>query len=47
LPVDARLAAGVHASLSRKRNSFGLTLPADIGFELREYGQHAEEGASR
>ena len=46
LPVDARLAAGVDASLLRLRNAFSLPLAADVGFELGKHCQHAEEGSA-
>ena len=47
-PIDARLPSRVDARLLRLGNALGLAIPPDIGLELGEHGQHAEEGpASR
>ena len=45
-PADARLSACVNAGSLRPCDPFGLPLPPHVGFELREDGQHGEEGTA-
>ena len=44
--INPRLGAGVDALLLGTGYALGLTLAPDVGLELGEHGQHAEEGAA-